>query len=169
MYDYSRDYPRRGRGRSSRRGPSWRGRRARGGTPRRYAGYGAQYGYGPEMYAAPYAYEAEPYGYGAELYGYGREYEDFGGRARWPGKPARGYPVRGIHTYDLDYGNLAGPTTDYSGRAGYPEDRDWEDVPRGTYTPRLAEIGREARRRRRLYGAVEPTYSGPGRRGRRWR
>lgn len=187
MYDYYRDYPRRGRGRGYGRGPSWRGRRARGGAPRRHAGYAGQYGYAPDYgyaaeygygremraasygYGAPYGYGGEPYGYGRESYRYGAEYELSGGRARLPGKPARGYPVRGIHTYDLDYGSLAGPTSEYSGRAGYPEYRDWEDVPRGTYTPRLAEIGREARRRRRLYGEVEPTYSGRGRRGRGWR
>lgn len=84
---------------------------------------------------------------------------------RLPGKPARGYPVHGIHTYDLDYGNVAGgPDTDYSGRAGYDVDRDWIETPRGPYTPRLAEIGRESRRRR-LYGEAGGRYSGRGRGG----
>lgn len=89
-----------------------------------------------------------------------------GGRfGRLPGKPARGYPVHGIHTYDLDYGNVAGgPDTDYSGRAGYDVDRDWLETPRGPYTPRLAEIGRESRRRR-LYGEAGGRYSGRGRGG----
>src|SRR5690606_24609773 len=64
---------------------------------------------------------------------YGREYERRHrrwrargrGRAewwgRWPRRPAHGFPVRGFHTYDLDYGRQAGgPDTDYSGRAGWP-------------------------------------------------
>lgn len=175
MDEYSREYLRRrrmrGRGRrgmgrfeGERYGP-----RARRGAPAERAGYGYEYGYG-------YGYGVEEFGagsaapYGAE-YGspYRAEYREFGGRARLPGKPARGFPVRGIHTYDLDYGDLAGPTTDYSGRVGYAEEAGWEPIPRGTYTPRLAEIGREARMRRRLYGGEGPTYSGPGRRGRGWR
>jgi hypothetical protein len=61
---------------------------------------------------------------------YGREFEPPRTRRRrsWasrlgrpPRRPARGYPVRGLHTYDLDYGRQAGgPDTDYSGRAGWP-------------------------------------------------
>jgi len=175
MDEYSREYLRRrrmrGRGRrgmgrfeGERYGP-----RARRGAPAERAGYGYEFGYG-------YGYGVEEFGagsaapYGAE-YGspYRAEYREFGGRARLPGKPARGFPVRGIHTYDLDYGDLAGPTTDYSGRVGYAEEAGWEPIPRGTYTPRLAKIGREARMRRRLYGGEGPTYSGPGRRGRGWR
>lgn len=175
MDEYSREYLRRrrmrGRGRrgmgrfeGERYGP-----RARRGAPAERAGYGYEFGYG-------YGYGVEEFGagsaapYGAE-YGspYRAEYREFGGRARLPGKPARGFPVRGIHTYDLDYGDLAGPTTDYSGRVGYAEEAGWEPIPRGTYTPRLAEIGRKARMRRRLYGGEGPTYSGPGRRGRGWR
>ncbi|HEX7118508.1 MAG TPA: hypothetical protein VF212_06970 [Longimicrobiales bacterium] len=135
--------------------------RARYGPP----GYAAEYG--PPGYAAEYG----PPGYAA-AYGrprYGVEYGPPGRRRRLPGKAARGYPVRGIHTYDLDYGDMAGPTTEYSGRAGYAEDREWEETPRGPYTPRLADIGRAARMRRRLYERGGPTYSGPGRRGRGWR
>lgn len=61
---------------------------------------------------------------------YGREFEPPRMRrlrrgaprmGRPPRRPARGYPVRGFHTYDLDYGRQAGgPDTDYSGRAGWP-------------------------------------------------
>lgn len=180
MDDYSREYLRAVRGRASDRPGAWRtsdrpGARRLGWTrggrrPRRPPGYGAWDR--PESgawYLREYDTEYAPR-YGTERrWPYGVEYREFGGRMRPPGKPARGYPVRGIHTYDLDYGDLAGPTTEYSGRAGYAEDRDWEETPRGTYTPRLAEIGREARRRRRLYGDLGPTYSGPGRRGRGWR
>lgn len=135
-------------------------------------GYGAgEYGYG--VYGEDYGYGGEGYGYGAEdlgyaYGGYGYGIERYGpeygrargrrGRERWPGrlprKPARGFPVRGYHTYDLEYGDLAGPT-EYSGRAGYAE-RGWSEPPRGPYTPSLAELGREIRRRR-------------GELGRRWR
>jgi hypothetical protein len=84
-------------------------------------------------------------------------------RARLPHKPAHGYPVRGIHTYDLDYGSTGGPTTDYSGRTGYPvlqprPSRDEELPPRGPYTPTLEERYRE----RTLYGGVPPGYRGRG-------
>ncbi|MFO7259592.1 MAG: hypothetical protein DIU52_000450 [bacterium] len=59
---------------------------------------------------------------------YGGEFErrrpwrgGLGPFGRWPKKPARGFPVRGFHTYDLDYGRQAGgPDTEYSGRAGWP-------------------------------------------------
>ncbi len=139
----------------------FRRRRRRGRLPAE-GRYAAGFGYGRIEYGRG--------GYGEErARGYGAEYRGFVRRGRVPGKPAHGYPVRGIHTYDLDYGDLAGPTTEYSGRAGYTEDRDWVETPRGPYTPRLVEIGRQARLRRRLYGPRGPTYSGPGRRGRGWR
>jgi len=38
-----------------------------------------------------------------------------------PGRPARGVPVRGYHSYDMDYGLRTGGPFEYSGRAGYPE------------------------------------------------
>lgn len=180
MDEYSREYLWRGRagapfrpgsGRASDRpGARRRGRASRRRRPGRPRGYGESYGlergarYGLE-YTAEYAPRRRP----ESGRPYAAEYREFAARVRLPGKPARGYPVRGIHSYDLDYGDLAGPTTDYSGRAGYAEDRAWDETPRGTYTPRLAEIGREARLRRRLYGDLGPTYSGPGRRGRGWR
>ena len=57
------------------------------------------------------------------------------GRVGWwgrePGRPAHGFPVRGFHTYDLDYGRQAGgPDTDYSGRAGWPTGGPEEPRPR---------------------------------------
>ena len=70
--------------------------------------------------------------------------EHFFGEMRAPRKPAHGYPVRGYHTYDLDYGSLAGPT-EYSGRAGYSPD---EGACPERVRPSLAEIGRAARDRR---------------------
>lgn len=66
------------------------------------------------------------------------------GEMRGPRKPAHGFPVRGYHTYDLDYGSLAGPT-EYSGRGGYTPDGERYSE-RGR--PSLAEIGRAARERR---------------------
>ncbi|HEX6939534.1 MAG TPA: hypothetical protein VF158_08985 [Longimicrobiales bacterium] len=148
---YSREYarPRRRYDRERRRAP--RDRRS-GGWPyfdRRATPFGREAGYGA-AYRRP-----APLGYGAE-------FPPERARGRWPGKPARGYPVHGIHSYDLDYGGLAGPTTDYSGRTGYAEDRSWEETPRGPYTPRLAEIGRAARLRRRRYGRRLPAYPAPG-------
>ena len=127
----------------------------------REAGYGYVYGGRPAYH---------PYDYGFGYRGMGeRGWE----RGRWPSagarlprKPAYGYPVRGYHTYDLDYGSQAGgPTTEYSGRAGYPtpEERVYEPRERGPYTPRLADIGRLARRWRALYGETPPEYRG------RWR
>jgi len=63
------------------------------------------------------------------------------GRVGWwgrePGRPAHGFPVRGFHTYDLDYGRQAGgPDTDYSGRAGWPTGGPEEEPrprPRGAW------------------------------------
>lgn len=118
-----------------RRGPRgrWRGRYGRAG-----GGYGREYGR-----------------YGAE---HGRRAAGWGIPIRRIGKPAHGFPVRGIHTYDLDYGTVAGgPTTDYSGRAGYPTGP--EAAPRGPYTPRLEEIGPE-RWGRGLYGSAAGEYRG---------
>lgn len=92
-------------------------------------------------------------------------------RARLPHKPAYGYPVRGIHSYDLDYGATGGPTTEYSGRMGYavlrPRPEGEEELPpRGPYTPTLEESYRE----RTLYGGVPPGYRGrSGSRSRRQR
>lgn len=106
--------------------------------------------------------------YGEEYEGrrYGRYGVEFrrGRRGRrLPGRPARGFPVRGYHTYDLDYGATGGPTTDYSGRAGYPilparPDRVSELPPRGPYTPILDEGGED----RTLYGGVPPGYRDRG-------
>ena len=80
---------------------------------------------------------------------YGEEFERRrpwrGGRGRgwmgpWgrrPGRPAHGYPVRGFHTYDLDYGRQAGgPDTEYSGRAGWPTggpEQPTPPLPRGAW------------------------------------
>lgn len=135
----------------------------------REAGYGYVYGAGPSR-----RYD-HGYGYG---FGYRGMREGTWDRGRWlgpgarlPRKPARGYPVRGYHTYDLDYGGqTGGPTTEYSGRAGYPTPEAWDYEPRerGTYTPRLAEIGRRARRWRALYGEEPREYRG-GWRGGGWR
>lgn len=70
-----------------------------------------------------------------------RGYGLFGPGARLPRRPARGFPARGVHSYDLDYGRQAGgPETDYSGRAGYPvPEPRWEPPTRGVYEPRLYE------------------------------
>ncbi len=147
---------------------AWRPRGARryvtsgrGSRPRMgWMGYGEEYDYDTEFgarsrYGTEYAYRHRSRGRGF-------------GRGRLPGKAARGFPIRGIHTYDLDYGDISGgPTTDYSGRAGYDTEPIGVETPRGPYTPRLAEIGREARRRRRLYGREDWPYSGQERGG--WR
>lgn len=43
-------------------------------------------------------------------------------------RPARGFPPHAVHTYDLDYGRQAGgPTTEYSGRAGYPVPEEYPE------------------------------------------
>lgn len=102
---------------------------------------------------------------------YSDDFEARAGRGRYgarrrpglPHKPAHGFPVRGVHTYDLDYGAMGGPTTEYSGRTGYPVLRprheDEEELPpRGPYTPTLEESYRE----RTLYGGVPPGYRGRG-------
>jgi hypothetical protein len=99
---------------------------------------------------------------------YGDEFGQRASRARLPHKPAHGYPVRGIHSYDLDYGSLGGLTNEYSGRMGYPVGppsriSDEEYPPRGVYTPRLEEADRD----RTLYGGVSPEYRGHGWRRRR--
>lgn len=127
-------------------------------------------GYGPRRRDA-----TSRRGYAGE-FGRAGDFDEWGGpiydeeirratrRARLPHKPAHGFPVRGIHTYDLDYGGTGGPTTDYSGRAGYPvlqprPARDEESLPpRGPYTPTLEESYRE----RTLYGGVPPGYRGRG-------
>lgn len=70
---------------------------------------------------------------------------------RPPRKPAHGYPVRGYHTYDLDYGGLGGPT-EYSGRAGYDAGAGARDGAGGRRRPTLAELGRAARLRRQRQG-----------------
>jgi|GEM_PF-2425784 len=76
-----------------------------------------------------------------------------------PYRRVYGFPVRDYHVYDLDYGSTGGPTTDYSGRAGYPvfppePDEDAGLPPRGPYTPTLEEsdLGRT------LYGGLPPEY-----------
>lgn len=102
--------------------------------------------------------------------GYGPEYGRRGAgyrtsaRARPPGRPARGYPPRAIHTYDLDYGAEAGGPGLYSGRAGYP-----------TPEPRRSGHGRWSARERggafrsapygREYWLARPGPAGPGRYG----
>lgn len=89
---------------------------------------------------------------------YGRDYRDGRLRSRPSRHTARRYPLHGYHTYDLDYGSLGGPDTEYSGRAGYtpgpPQIRDDDLLPRGPYTPFLEEDDRE----RTLYGGVPPGY-----------
>lgn len=110
--------------------------------------------------------------------GYTADYSRVRPRASRPGqrshRRAYGFPVRGYRTYDLDYGSTGGPTTDYSGRAGYPvlPPRAAEDTGlphRGPYTPILEEEGRG----RTLYGGVPPEYpdrergAAPRRRSRR--
>jgi hypothetical protein len=119
---------------------------------RRSGGYAAEFGRSP--------------GYGA---GHESDYDDelrrAARRARLPHKPAHGFPVRGIHTYDLDYGSTGGPTTEYSGRMGYPTlpprpTPDGELPRRGPYTPTLDESYRE----RTLYGGVSPRYRARGER-----
>lgn len=127
-------------------------------------------------YADDYYRRGRDRGYGES--GYAEEYR----RARpRPGRsgprPYRrmyGYPVRDYRVYDLDYGSPGGPTTDYSGRAGYPvfPPRAADDTglpPRGPYTPSLEESDRG----RTLYGGVPPEYpeaeEGPPRRRRRRR
>jgi hypothetical protein len=90
---------------------------------------------------------------------YGEEIRWAARRGRLPRKPAHGFPVRGIHTYDLDYGAMGGPTTEYSGRTGYPvlqpRPEPIEELPsRGPYTPILEEADRD----RTLYGGVPPGY-----------
>jgi hypothetical protein len=144
----------------------------------RYADdYGRRYGAGRRQgrsYDGDFGYarefeQARNYGYGRD-YGYGAEFMRGGRAVRLPHKPAYGYPVHGIHTYDLDYGSLGGPTTDYSGRVGYPilpmRAEEEELPPRGPYTPSLEESGRG----RTLYGGVPPTYRGQERaRPREWR
>ncbi|HEX7049040.1 MAG TPA: hypothetical protein VF188_02420 [Longimicrobiales bacterium] len=143
----------RGRAAPGRRRDRW-SRRAEIDAYRTYAGYGYDMGYG----RAGVEYD----------YDYGVAFRRWPRRPRLPRKPARGYPVRGYHTYDLDYGDLAGPTTDYSGRAGYPTgEPPREPVFRGRYTPTLEEIGREARLRRRRYRRGAPPEYRPRRR--RWR
>jgi hypothetical protein len=145
---YDRDL---GRGYGS--GVGWGFAREYGG---RYArGFGGRYGGEYGRYGR---------GYGGGYGGYGRDYgrsaAGWGIATRGIGKPARGYPVRGIHTYDLDYGSISGgPTTDYSGRAGYPTGP--EETPRGPYTPRLEEVGPEGRGRG-LYGSAAGEYRGRG-------
>lgn len=140
-------------------------------------------------------YDDEDYGRdyvlrGRRMRGYGREFRRRRGRrrdrsqrrgyarvfGRWmrtPGRPARGFPVRGVHTYDLDYGRQAGgPDTDYSGRAGYPvPEPTWEPPLRGPYTPSLEEERRRRRfvrppsgRRRRRPPRHWSTEEAPGRR-----
>lgn len=111
------------------------------------------YGYAPDMRAVP----GPGYGYGYG-YGYGRSrrrrrrrgyargrrgYGVLGPGARLPRRPARGFPARAVHSYDLDYGRQAGgPETDYSGRAGYPvPEPGWEPPVRGRYSPWLEERG----------------------------
>jgi hypothetical protein len=96
---------------------------------------------------------------------YGEELREAARRGRFPHKPAHGYPVRGFHTYDLDYGSVGGPTTEYRGRPGYPvlpprPEPEAELPPRGPYTPILEESDRE----RTLYGGVPPGYRGRGER-----
>lgn len=128
-------------------------------------------------------YRRSDYGYEGDFAGgrgieYGREHDS---RAelerRWrsmrlPRKSARGFPIRGYHTYDLDYGGqVGGPTTDYSGRAGYPILRSSldEEPPRGPYTPTLEETERYAGGGRTLYGGESRAYPARragGRRGR---
>lgn len=152
MARYHEEYGGVRRSRGSRRVPQVRER-----------GWRSDYGYGSWGDRGELGY-GEPYARGR---GYGGEYRRWpSGGARMPRKPARGFPVRGYHTYDLDYGGqVGGPTTDYSGRAGYPaEDGRWSEYGgRGRYTPSLAEIGRRARRWRALYGELPPEYPG------RWR
>lgn len=95
--------------------------------------------------------------------GYSTDYGRARPRAGRPGQRSHrrvyGFPVRGYRTYDLDYGSTGGPTTDYSGRAGYPvlRPRTGEDTGlphRGPYTPTLEEEDRG----RTLYGGVPPEY-----------
>lgn len=107
---------------------------------------------------------------------YGREYEPRRrrrrgrgwGPARWwgrrPRRRARGFPVRGYFTYDLDYGRQSGgPDTDYSGRAGWPTGVEEEEEAR---RPRGAWYGYEPPWRRgprglwyeeRHWAAAEPS------------
>lgn len=123
---------------------------------RRPWGYGEEFGRRPDGYGSARPHPAEPrpgsldyaWEYGRRRAGFGdrpaRRY-DGGRRARQgelerygyrlPGKPARGYPVRGIHTYDLDYGMRTGGPAEYSGRAGYPTGP--APFERGPYTPWL--------------------------------
>lgn len=140
------------------------GRSAYGGNAARdHYGY-----YRPADYGADFGHRRGPgdpeSGYrGSALYG--DEFHRTARPAQLPRKPARGYPVRGIHSYDLDYGSLSGPTTEYSGRMGYPvlqsrPEPDEEYPPRGLYTPNLGE----ADRGRTLYGGISPEY-----RARNWR
>lgn len=93
---------------------------------------------------------------------YGRGRPRLGRAGPRPHRRIYGFPVRGYHAYDLDYGSPGGPTTDYSGRAGYPvlppRPEDDTGLPhRGPYTPSLEEIDRG----RTLYGGVPPEYPGP--------
>jgi hypothetical protein len=97
--------------------------RGRWGWPARYSAR-TDYGYSGYGYRGDWGYGAEyrrSGGYGMEYGrrgGYADEYTGFG-RYHLPRKPARGYPVRGIHTYDMDYGSRTGGPAEYSGRAGY--------------------------------------------------
>lgn len=122
--------------------------------------------YGPEFGGPGYGYESPRRRY----VGYGEPYERFGepgGPGLGPGRPARGYPPRRIHTYDLDYGGqTGGPVTDYSGRAGYPTPWDeFEIGQRGPYTPELPEEPRRRSRGGRIGGCS--WEESRGRRGRR--
>jgi len=91
-------------------------------------------------------------------YGEDFRWPEFPGRL--PGRPAHGYPIRGYHTYDMDYGSVGGgPTTDYSGRAGYPLPGELDHRPRDP--GRRAPGDREPFRRsvgRSLYEAYDRDY-----------
>lgn len=115
-------------------------------------------GYGGEFFRGERGRGGWDEGYAAD-YWRSRPRGGYSGRA--PRRRYHGYPVRGYRVYDLDYGSIGGPTTDYSGRAGYPEytglpDRDTGLPPRGHYTPRLEDEDRG----RTLYGGVSPGYRG---------
>lgn len=93
--------------------------------------------------------------------GYSGEFQKVRARRGEEGVRPRGYgfPVRGYRAYDLDYGSVGGPTTDYSGRVGYPVP---ETRPGREGEPGRDEVGggwrEDTGRGRTLYGGVPPEY-----------